>query len=230
MKRPQDANLYDRELLINCKDQIEVSPISATQVQQFFIVSSPESAFKLWYGGCYGKGSLSRSQPEYLLGVTQYPDANFTEHLTLSTIEILHLHLEIKLFNRNVISTCLERINASVIRKLAVYRHYRQLGFVVRHGAQFGCDFMLYKEGPTFNHSFAGVLVDDGRLKMADLLGELRVLNGVQKRFIVARVDTEEGVLQNVSVKSFEDLQTLIDTSKITTRSISRWEPSRTRD
>ncbi|KAI3637619.1 hypothetical protein MIR68_004268 [Amoeboaphelidium protococcarum] len=230
MKRPQDANLYDRGLLINCKDQIEVSPVFASKVSQFFIVYNPESAFKLWYGGCYGKGSLSRSQPEYLLGLAQYPDANTTEHLTLSIIEILYLHLEFKLFNSNVISTCLERVNASIVRKLTVYHHYRQLGFVVRHGAQFGCDFMLYKEGPTFNHSFAGVVVDDGLLKMADLLGELRVLNGVQKRFIVARVDAEEGVLQNVSVNSIEDLQKLMDTSKVTARSISRWEPSRTRD
>ena len=35
----------------------------------------------------------------------------------------------------------------------AVYHHFRAKGYVVKDGTKFGCDFLLYKEGPPFYHA-----------------------------------------------------------------------------
>ncbi|KAK4986353.1 tRNA splicing endonuclease subunit sen2, partial [Elasticomyces elasticus] len=42
----------------------------------------------------------------------------------------------------------------------AVYHHFRSLGWVVRPGTKFSCDYLLYNRGPVFSHAeFAVVIV-----------------------------------------------------------------------
>ncbi|KAF2800381.1 hypothetical protein K505DRAFT_292773 [Melanomma pulvis-pyrius CBS 109.77] len=44
--------------------------------------------------------------------------------------------------------------------RYVVYHHFRSLGWVVRHGVKFACDFLLYQRGPVFAHAkFAVVIV-----------------------------------------------------------------------
>ncbi|KAH8590960.1 hypothetical protein B0O99DRAFT_477262, partial [Bisporella sp. PMI_857] len=40
-----------------------------------------------------------------------------------------------------------------------VYHHFRSLGWCVRGGAKFSCDFMLYQRGPPFSHAEFAVLI-----------------------------------------------------------------------
>jgi tRNA-splicing endonuclease subunit Sen2 len=40
-----------------------------------------------------------------------------------------------------------------------VYHHYRSLGWVVRGGVKFSCDFMLYNRGPVFSHAEFAILI-----------------------------------------------------------------------
>jgi tRNA-splicing endonuclease subunit Sen2 len=40
-----------------------------------------------------------------------------------------------------------------------VYHHYRSLGWVVRGGAKFSCDFMLYNRGPVFSHAEFAIII-----------------------------------------------------------------------
>jgi tRNA-splicing endonuclease subunit Sen2 len=40
-----------------------------------------------------------------------------------------------------------------------VYHHYRSLGWCVRGGAKFSCDFMLYDRGPVFSHAEFAILI-----------------------------------------------------------------------
>jgi tRNA-splicing endonuclease subunit Sen2 len=40
-----------------------------------------------------------------------------------------------------------------------VYHHYRSLGWCVRGGAKFACDFMLYNRGPVFSHAEFAVII-----------------------------------------------------------------------
>jgi tRNA-splicing endonuclease subunit Sen2 len=40
-----------------------------------------------------------------------------------------------------------------------VYHHFRSLGWVVRAGIKFSCDYMLYLRGPVFSHAEFGVVI-----------------------------------------------------------------------
>lgn len=40
-----------------------------------------------------------------------------------------------------------------------VYHHYRSLGWCVRGGAKFSCDFMLYNRGPVFSHAEFAIII-----------------------------------------------------------------------
>ncbi|KAF2703055.1 hypothetical protein K504DRAFT_419315 [Pleomassaria siparia CBS 279.74] len=48
--------------------------------------------------------------------------------------------------------------NAFLLR-YAVYHHFRSLGWVVRHGIKFACDFLLYQRGPVFAHAKFAVII-----------------------------------------------------------------------
>lgn len=47
----------------------------------------------------------------------------------------------------------------SFMLNYVVYHHYRSLGWVVRGGSKFSCDFMLYNRGPVFTHAEFAVLI-----------------------------------------------------------------------
>lgn len=40
-----------------------------------------------------------------------------------------------------------------------VYHHYRSLGWCVRGGAKFSCDFLLYNRGPVFSHAEFAIII-----------------------------------------------------------------------
>ncbi|KAK3047817.1 tRNA splicing endonuclease subunit sen2 [Extremus antarcticus] len=40
-----------------------------------------------------------------------------------------------------------------------VYHHFRSLGWVVRPGMKFGCDYILYNRGPVFSHAEFAVMI-----------------------------------------------------------------------
>ena len=50
--------------------------------------------------------------------------------------------------------------------RYAVYRHYRRVGWVVREGHGFGCDFVLYARGPGIDHSYHAITVMPLRLQI----------------------------------------------------------------
>jgi tRNA-splicing endonuclease subunit Sen2 len=47
----------------------------------------------------------------------------------------------------------------SFLLNYVVYHHYRSLGWCVRGGAKFSCDFMLYNRGPVFSHAEYAILI-----------------------------------------------------------------------
>jgi tRNA-splicing endonuclease subunit Sen2 len=47
----------------------------------------------------------------------------------------------------------------SFLVNYVVYHHYRSLGWCVRGGAKFSCDFMLYNRGPVFSHAEFAILI-----------------------------------------------------------------------
>ena len=65
----------------------------------------------------------------------------------MSVIFCAALRTEKNIFNLVIL------IFADFPYQYAVYHHFRAKGYVVKDGTKFGCDFLLYKEGPPFYHA-----------------------------------------------------------------------------
>lgn len=82
---------------------------------------------------------------------------------------------------------CADRGGVVFVRKYAVYAHFRRRNWVVRSGVFFGADYLLYKDGPEFNHSSAAVRIAS-RLEEPFLAGMQRELGNCKKTLVVATV------------------------------------------
>lgn len=116
----------------------------------------------IWYAGSYGRGTLSRSRPDTAFDAPAVanPDAfvKDEEFLVLSPYEVAYMHWRYpNLFNFQDANDIHIELNT---HKLAVYMHFRQLGYVVRHGLSFGAEWLLYQDGPVFSHAFASVCIE----------------------------------------------------------------------
>lgn len=86
--------------------------------------------------------------------------------------------------------------NDNFVTTYAAYFYFRSKGWVVKPGFKFGSDFVLYKDGPTYNHSLFCVTVvtvsSDGKVKTAlppgYLSGLARVSRSVQKHALICFV------------------------------------------
>lgn len=117
-----------------------------------------------------------------------------------------------------------------------VYHHFRSLGWCVRSGIKFGCDFLLYKRGPPFMHAEYTVLVipsdQESWKAWEDIMAVSRVVSGVKKILILVYVDvpaTEvfDSVYRDMDRGKFMELLSLYRVTEVVWR---RWNPSRTRD
>lgn len=73
-------------------------------------------------------------------------------------------------------------------RKYQVYRHFRDLGYVVNPGIKFGCDFAVYEKGPGVDHAPYLVRVCGPRdgMTAAGVVLAGRLATTVKKQFILA--------------------------------------------
>lgn len=88
--------------------------------------------------------------------------------------------------------------------KFAAYYYFRSLGFVVRNGFKFGVDYLLYEDGPPFNHSLYSVLVEhffeykhehaDRSLNYNEISAMNRISKNSNKDFIICKVIIPENM------------------------------------
>lgn len=84
----------------------------------------------------------------------------------------------------------------SFLLKYAAYFYFRSKGWVVKNGLKYGCDFVLYKDGPSYNHSLFCVTVlrvsFDGevqtKLPPQYMNGIVRISKSVQKHPLICFV------------------------------------------
>ncbi|XP_046913326.1 tRNA splicing endonuclease subunit 2 [Dermatophagoides farinae] len=86
------------------------------------------------------------------------------------------------------------------VTRFAAYYYFRSQGFIVSNGFKFGVDYLLYEEGPPFNHSHYAVIVeykyddDDGdqkqneTCKYNEISGLIRISNNSRKELIQCTV------------------------------------------
>ncbi|KAF1809601.1 hypothetical protein P152DRAFT_381184, partial [Eremomyces bilateralis CBS 781.70] len=127
------------------------------------------------------------------------------------------------------------------------YHHFRSLGWVVRPGLKFACDYMLYLKGPVFTHAeFAIVIVpnykgvhwdsEDGqsskRYRAKDWW-RMHCTNRVQSHVFKTLVLTYVEVPEPSVIKEFQehrDVGGLLRQYKVREFCIKRWTPNRNRD
>ncbi|KAI4847017.1 hypothetical protein E4T44_04741 [Aureobasidium sp. EXF-8845] len=133
----------------------------------------------------------------YGLGSLQILDSNTKQPLSIPSLLTLfrqHSHYPIA-------QTSSLRPDDPFLLNYVVYHHYHSLGWVVRPGVKFSCDFLLYNRGPVFSHAeFALLIVPEyakGSIEAAEGKGKMgwwwlhcvnRVQSQVKKSLIIVYV------------------------------------------
>jgi len=115
-----------------------------------------------------------------------------------------------------------------------VYHHYRSLGWVIRPGSKFSCDFLLYNRGPVFSHAEFALLiipeyaqgVEGKRKDWWWLHCVNRVQSQVRKTLVLCYVE----VPKTLEGMSEGDIGRLLRGYKIREFVIKRWLANRSRD
>lgn len=122
-----------------------------------------------------------------------------------------------------------------------VYHHYRSLGWVVRPGVKFSCDYLLYNRGPVFSHAEFAVLIvpeysaESGKKTQMDwwwLHAVNRVQSQVRKSLVICYVnvpDSLEGV-EGLNGQGELNVGAVLRRYKVREFVIRRWLANRSRD
>ena len=106
----------------------------------------------------------------------------------------------------------------SLIHRAFVYKYYKNLGWTVRNGCKFGCDFLLYKRSPETDHSVYTVQVvdKDWNFDCLEVLAACRTSKQVKKTALY--IVTPENV--SGSIDEYID-----DSWRPTEFTLARWKP-----
>lgn len=105
----------------------------------------------------------------------------------LETGRITILHNRCNIAAGSLLDIC-RREYGDFDKKYAVYKTFRDLGYVVNPGIKFGCDFAVYKKGPGIDHAPYMVHVYGSRepVTSTSLVLAGRLATSVRKQFILA--------------------------------------------
>lgn len=120
----------------------------------------------------------------------------------------------------------------NLITQYVAYHHYRSHGWCVRSGIKFGCEYLLYKRGPPFQHAEFAVMVLDYK-DTPDYTwysGIARVIGGAKKSLILCYV---EPLLQKEELMSLwdqKDFEQVFASHRVGEILYRRWVPGKNRD
>ena len=129
--------------------------------------------------------------------------------------------------------------NPSFPIKYAVYYYFRSVGWIVKSGLKFGCDYsncflrendeqtllfvlVLYKFGPTFNHASYCVSIENfwqtNSSTWSFLSGLNRACLNAGKSLLLVRVQ--------LSIESSKSIEQFLEQTQVKTIEMNRWLPS----
>ena len=216
-KEPADANRYF---------DIATSKINVTAKLKNgnVVVENAQDVEMLWYGGFYGSSGLSRKKRDVDSEVGEghlLPEETVYLMKDLNVLKLLKDGKEDVLNFTEVWKWALSQ-HSNFSRLYSSYRYYRNLGFVVRNGLKYGCDWLLYKRGPVFDHAVSCVRVfraNDGN--WLTLLTNARIASNARKSLrvcFVALNDTEQ-----------LDYEACLNYDVISDIELRRWVPEKSR-
>lgn len=124
-----------------------------------------------------------------------------------------------------------------ILLEYVVYYHYKTLGWCVKNGLKFSCDWILYSRGPPFSHAEFSIKIvsnNNNYETLIDYSAISRVVSGVKKNLILCFVDhpdfnsTNWLEIWNLFLTD-GDLINLLNSFTIDEINWKRWTPSRTR-
>ena len=164
------------------------------------------------------------------------------EALELMPVEAMFLSYALPVLDmnpRDLISTLhqgdLTTYTSSLDRLLmqyAAYHHYRSHGWCVRSGIKFGCDYILYKRGPPFQHAEFCVMVldaDDSR-PYTWYSTVARVAGGASKTLVLCYVSKTVSPEKTMQWLRDGDLTSVFSSLEVGEVIYRRWVPGRNRD
>lgn len=169
----------------------------------------------------------------------EYLELDPCETLFLLQLNLINVKINDELiFFDKLLELLIENFGPLIINEYIVYYHFRTLGWCIRNGLKFSCDWVLYSRGPPFSHAEFAIKIINENLDEFDNLTDYqaisRVVSGVKKNLILCFVDgpvieSEEWYkLWNnyLITKNFIDFMNTFTINEI---SWNRWAPSRTR-
>ncbi len=175
----------------------------------------------------------------------EYLELDPCEAIFLCQLNIIRVKVNDKYIELNeLVKLVVETFGPIILNEYIVYYHYRTLGWCVKNGLKFSCDWVLYSRGPPFSHAEFSVkvinendpAVNSERIgdSLIDYSAIARVVSGVKKTLLLCYVDGPE----LDSMEWFEawneyletgDFLKLLNSFTINEITWKRWAPSRTR-
>src|SRR5216117_4394450 len=181
------------------------SQASGRLFENRIVIWDIETSRRLFREGYYGKP----------LGIPKPKDFEFNAPLILDLMEAYYLAKKKVL---RVESEEGERLGAEEMEKICVrsyadfpekylvYRHLREVGYVVTPGIKFGSDFAVYEHGPGIDHAPYIVSVETAESVMGpfEVVRAGRLATTVRKHFIIAIPDTKSGKIRYLVFQWFK--------------------------
>jgi tRNA-intron endonuclease len=170
-----------------------MAKIKVELIENFLVVWNSEDGSQLYKTGFYGKP----------LGIAKPKIPEFKVPLLLDLMEGLYLIEKGKITiyegsaKRNVSLKKLrqkaKQLYDEFEEKYAVFRDLRDSGLIVTPGIKFGCDFAVYKYGPSVEHApyMVSVKKAGSEISATEIVKAGRLATTVRKRFIIAVPDLD---------------------------------------
>lgn len=235
---PQQTVVRPPPSFIKPEEEVVPDKFAAVEDMEHLQLNLEETFFLGWALGCL-------TVFDKRLGVTYTPEALFKRILTLPQA----------LKNPMLLPSPLSPLPMDIARRpdhpflvsYAAYHHYRSLGWVLKTGIKFCCDWLLYKKGPVFSHAeFALLVLPHYTDKEDEKNSPFKLNNGDQMSWqwlnTVNRVNTQVKktlILAYVTIPSMKDVdiekdfdrpELLLGKYKVTEIVIRRFVPARMRD
>lgn len=169
--------------------------MKAELVEGRVIVWDTRDSQRLFESGYYGKP----------IGIPKPKQGEIDAPLVLDLFEALYLQersaITIYDGSRRISSKSLQNAcrdsHAKFDKKYAVYRDFRDKGYVVTTGIKFGCDFAVYEKGPGIDHApyLVRVYSHNDQITATSAVLAGRLATTVRKKFILAIPDRREVAL-----------------------------------
>jgi tRNA-intron endonuclease len=170
-------------------------PLKVPLMNDTVIVWDYEMSSIIYSFGFFGKPlGLRKTKP----GIQDRPLVlSSFETVYLSEYHIIQITLEDEIQSQEELINMFSQIYHDFQRKYRIYKYLRNKGYIVRPGMKFGSDFIIYEQGPGYDHSKWVVHVekDDIKLQAINIVRAGRLAASVKKRYLISTITSEDEIV-----------------------------------